>query len=242
MRSATVSAMLFSGLLFTHAQAATISQTVFDHEKAEGVYIGDFANDIHFDAFDKSLGTLTKASMYLSSMFQYHATWDGSNVTDYDQGFHLNYQGESGFHYGDIAVLWKSIEGSFFYRYEIPHGEVGHYDSPVFHAVDTVDNRHSTTDDLDLAALSDPQWSYIIFDDFFDAGHNECMTRVEHGCGTESLEFDAFHELTVVYDYIPAPVPETATWALMILGFGGIGLTLRQRRSGVSVQAPADVC
>lgn len=37
------------------------------------------------------------------------------------------------------------------------------------------------------------------------------------------------------YVYSPAPaVPETATWAMMILGFGVIGYAMRRRRSTVS--------
>ena len=33
-----------------------------------------------------------------------------------------------------------------------------------------------------------------------------------------------------VYDGDPPPVPEPATWALMLLGFGGIGMALRRSR------------
>ena len=36
--------------------------------------------------------------------------------------------------------------------------------------------------------------------------------------------------------YILAPVPEPATWALMLLGFGGIGMAMRRRRRPVLAQ------
>ncbi|MFL6755162.1 MAG: FxDxF family PEP-CTERM protein [Sphingomicrobium sp.] len=32
-----------------------------------------------------------------------------------------------------------------------------------------------------------------------------------------------------------APVPEPATWAMMLLGFGGIGMTMRKRRRGLAL-------
>ncbi|WP_170318406.1 PEPxxWA-CTERM sorting domain-containing protein [Sphingomonas sp. PAMC 26621] len=36
---------------------------------------------------------------------------------------------------------------------------------------------------------------------------------------------------TVTYDYIPAAVPEPATWLLMIAGFGMVGYVMRRRRT-----------
>ena len=37
-------------------------------------------------------------------------------------------------------------------------------------------------------------------------------------------------------DNIAVPVPEPATWAMMIAGFGGVGAMIRRRRSGFAVQ------
>lgn len=57
----------------------------------------------------------------------------------------------------------------------------------------------------------------------------------EDDCGT------AFYRLT--YYYTPTAqinaAPEPATWALMVLGFGGVGYSLRRRRVGRSAANPA---
>lgn len=49
--------------------------------------------------------------------------------------------------------------------------------------------------------------------------------------GTGALQSGSF---TVTYDYTAAAVPEPAGWALMILGFGGLGSMLRRRRTALA--------
>ena len=39
-----------------------------------------------------------------------------------------------------------------------------------------------------------------------------------------------FKQNSVTLGTVPAPVPEPATWAMMLLGFGGIGLAMRRSR------------
>ena len=38
-------------------------------------------------------------------------------------------------------------------------------------------------------------------------------------------------QLQAVFDILPAAVPEPATWAMMLLGFAGIGVAMRRKRS-----------
>jgi hypothetical protein len=57
-----------------------------------------------------------------------------------------------------------------------------------------------------------------------------------HGIPTEFFGGDASvtgGTLSVTYDYTGA-VPEPADWALMILGFGGVGAMLRRRRTALA--------
>ncbi|MBS0362944.1 MAG: PEPxxWA-CTERM sorting domain-containing protein [Proteobacteria bacterium] len=41
---------------------------------------------------------------------------------------------------------------------------------------------------------------------------------------------DDFGAVSNISEAVVAAVPEPATWALMLLGFGGLGATLRRRR------------
>jgi len=39
-----------------------------------------------------------------------------------------------------------------------------------------------------------------------------------------------FKQNSITLGSVPAPIPEPATWAMMLLGFGGIGFALRRGR------------
>jgi hypothetical protein len=52
----------------------------------------------------------------------------------------------------------------------------------------------------------------------------------EHSYGTISLQ-ETFEQGGGPLAHLTNPVPEPATWTMMILGFGGVGALLRQRRA-----------
>ena len=62
------------------------------------------------------------------------------------------------------------------------------------------------------------------------------------GTGPHTLTFTATNTSNVLgtysgnFNFAVAPVPEPATWAMMLLGFGGIGFAMRRRRSPVLAQ------
>ena len=62
------------------------------------------------------------------------------------------------------------------------------------------------------------------------------------GTGTHNLTFTATNTSNVLgtysgtFNFATAPVPEPATWGLMLLGFAGIGFAMRRRRQPVLAQ------
>jgi PEP-CTERM motif len=62
-----------------------------------------------------------------------------------------------------------------------------------------------------------------------------CNTAVGVGAGTGSaINFERQNSITVA---AVAAVPEPGTWAMMLLGFGGIGFSLRRRTRGLIAQS-----
>jgi hypothetical protein len=47
---------------------------------------------------------------------------------------------------------------------------------------------------------------------------------------TDTTPDDAFKFKALTYTVAPPPVPEPSTWALLILGFGGVGAAMRKRK------------
>lgn len=73
-----------------------------------------------------------------------------------------------------------------------------------------------------------------LFENYFDASFTINGVPIE----TVGSPFPAqpTSRYAVTYDYTPvaAALPEPSTWALMLLGFGGIGVAMRRRRASAS--------
>jgi len=63
----------------------------------------------------------------------------------------------------------------------------------------------------------------------FTAGPNLFINRISLASGQNSLEADNF-------GIVASAVPEPATWAMLLFGFGGIGFALRRRKSAAQRQ------
>jgi hypothetical protein len=61
------------------------------------------------------------------------------------------------------------------------------------------------------------------------------MGRLVTANGTGEFEIGAPLKITRAL----APVPEASTWAMMLLGFGGLGFAARRGRGGVPASVPS---
>lgn len=90
----------------------------------------------------------------------------------------------------------------------------------------------TTTDNFTAAGLGFPvtngaqNFSQYVRFDGTTAG-----TRINSVTFSNTPSIDAFESANFS---ITAPVPEPATWALMLVGFGGIGFAMRRRKSKVA--------
>ena len=63
----------------------------------------------------------------------------------------------------------------------------------------------------------------------FLAGAGEAITNVNYAAGAPPTAFTLLKQVRLD-QAVPSAVPEPATWAMMLLGFGGMGVALRRRR------------
>ena len=76
----------------------------------------------------------------------------------------------------------------------------------------------------DIATISNTDWLFTILS---GTGRFAGASGVFEGTGTADATTRPTH---VVINFGPPAVPEPASWALMLVGFGAIGLAVRRRR------------
>lgn len=180
-----------------------------------------------FQLFDPSLGQLFRATLELETSFRMTASWIAGG--DYIHGAYVSYNGST-LYLGDsglFAVTTNGITEPLYSRYfALQPGDVGSYDSGV---IEMPPSTYTTN------SLTDPEWlpyltgtgsgvAYIIEDTSADFG--ECLGNK---CAVVNVATTVYHTARITYEYVPAAVPEPATWALLIMGFGATGARLRSR-------------
>ena len=228
------------------ASAATIVQNGVD----EG---------IGFEYFDESLGTLNSVTFAVDVTRL--RDWvvivpgnDGSRSVSYDLTgtYYLQMLGLST---PEIALasgaqtqtvpLTPDAELSPFY--DVPTS------SGVFSATFTGSASFSLDPSLFTSSLGFPDNRFYyngFFLGFYDGGPDSAdiygpiqvdggpstLVLLSEGCGGYNGGFEdscGSTNLTLTYNYTPfSAVPEPTTWAMMLIGFGAIGLSLRRRRPG----------
>jgi hypothetical protein len=68
----------------------------------------------------------------------------------------------------------------------------------------------------------------------FLASNGESITNVYFSAGNPPTAFSLIKQVRI--DLAAGAVPEPATWAMMLLGFGGIGVAMRRRRKDALAQ------
>ena len=69
----------------------------------------------------------------------------------------------------------------------------------------------------------------------FNTTGNTVITNVRY-TAVDPLQINLLKQVRIDTARLTAAVPEPGTWALMLLGFGGIGVSMRRRRSNVLMQ------
>jgi hypothetical protein len=234
MRGIAIAAGLLLGVAGTPATASTIVQT--DNE----------FNYSGFDGFDTSLGTLTSVTLDISvwrpRAWLMNMPADGPTTAAVDWTVDGNWvlPGSEATGWQDVVL---ALVGS-----GTSNVNLQYYEDGQAYGIFGVSGQGHATLSLDLAAFLG---GHIFFNGrdpgfYGDVGDTTLITAgsggfmhlpnacpngddaqedAEDGCGSANY--------TLTYNYTPA-VPEPGTWAMMLVGFAGVGMALRRsRRAGL---------
>jgi len=209
--------------------AAALPFAVFTANPSYAAQIVQGVNDFYFDFdtmdyFDQSLGRLKFVRITVDG--EIHRAVD---VFTNDEPADIEFFG-SGYvsywldPYGDITLDFPERSSiGHFEPYENSSGGIGFSDIRTITLKGKAKSWFVGTGSFDIGGLMMSDFDYQVLSGNPDT--DDCY----HCNGASS-------GLTVVYDYEPnatTPLPEPASWALMLGGFGAVGYGLRRRRLAI---------
>lgn len=193
-----------------HVQTATVTSTA------------PSVTTLNFDKFDSSLGTLNSVTLMFSSVLD--ASGKVTNNSSYLPHTYLLSTGAIAGLTGNGFNFMQGLGIGLDLVFVPKHNSVGlSYDAT---------NSDSQTLTSNLGAFigtGSVPFTFVSTSLFSMIGIN----------GTLAMNPEIGGWAKITYDYTPAaagPVPEPASWALMMLGFGAIGGAMRRRRSAVTTR------
>lgn len=223
------------------SDAATITYSRdLNFASIDGDYaIGYQTVSANFPAFDPAMGKLN------SVKFEYHSDIRTSVNISVNSGPGVVY------HNTTTSLPDTAIIGDGNY-YTNPYNS-GYYNDPTFipNLSDVIYSRHETFKDGDVGNFEfinivNFTANFFSASDLYDFTHAKTFNfhefiSIDHYveslrpecCLRYQLESKARGSISVIYSY---GVPEPATWALMLLGFGAIAAVMRRDRANMSLR------
>lgn len=181
---------------------------------------------IHFNQFDSSLGTLESITLSFASSLS--ATGTLQNTSNASHSYTL---------LGDASALLSGNGFSFTQLLASGPIAAGTIGGHATKALAPISGSNSGSDTL-LTGFA-PFIGTGLVDFTFSSTKN---FTINPGAGTLSLLAQIGGGATLTYNYSlpvvvpndPGSVPEPSSWALMLVGFGGMGAMMRRRRTTVA--------
>jgi len=113
----------------------------------------------------------------------------------------------------------------------------GDYDTDAFQAAHGYFNLYNiATDAFSMASINDGDNTYLRFASDLVGGVGTTI-QIVNTAGGGSFKLDGYGDFIEITSGQAVAVPEPATWALMLAGFGGLGAALRRRRARIFASA-----
>lgn len=217
--------------------AAALSHAISFSYSESGYIFQDYAQEEWFPPlFDPSLGELQSITLSHRLTWRFDASWVAGEITNGNP------------HTGEFRL--QNLEAYQPNGYSFAFSPPGGDDITLPHTFDIVQgsgpgsyttglliNDTSVTVfdreyvDPYIGPGPSPRSVLVFFISYFGYG-GECLSGDPRGC--PKVETSAFfrHDAQITYNYkVAGSVPEAATWALMLGGFGFAGAAIRRRRT-----------